>query len=133
MLLAVWLTVCLAGFVATGTAGAASLPQRIESNGGHYRIVILEGGELRRGAFNRLVFELECDGGCDGVEVKVHGAMPEHEHGMAYVPTVETCGEVQRWCVEGLRFHMPGTWEIYFDIGSRNGTLVERAQATVVL
>ncbi len=127
------LAACLAGFAAASAASAASLPQRIESNGGRYRIAVLEGGELRRGAFNRLVFELECEGGCEGVEVNVHGAMPEHEHGMAYVPTVRRCGEGQRWCVEGLRFHMPGTWEIYFDIGSRNGSIVERAQATMDL
>jgi hypothetical protein len=116
-----------------GASSGASLPERIESNSGHYRVAIVDGRELRRGAFNRIEFQLECDGGCEGVEIKVHGAMPAHGHGLDYVPTVEPCADGRHWCVNGLRLHMPGTWEIYFDIGSPDGSSVERAQATVDL
>ena len=36
-----------------------------------------------------------------------------------------------RFEVSGLRLHMPGRWEIYFDIG--RGAIIERAQVDIDL
>ena len=57
-------------------------------------------------------------------------AMPQHGHGMNVKPTVKSLGG-GRFRVEGMLFHMPGSWELYLDL-VRAGVL-ERAQGTVTL
>jgi cytochrome c peroxidase len=47
--------------------------------------------------------------------LKVDAHMPEHRHGMNYAPTVKPIGAA-RWKVEGLMFHMPGRWQLVFEI-----------------
>ena len=44
----------------------------------------------------------------------VDATMPAHRHGMNYRPTLTALGG-GRWRVEGLLFHMPGTWELRVD------------------
>jgi YtkA-like protein len=61
--------------------------------------------------------------------VSVDAGMPEHGHGMNQVPVVTPLAG--RFHVEGMRFHMPGRWEMYFDI--TRGALTERAQVEVML
>ena len=41
--------------------------------------------------------------------------MPEHKHGMNYRPTIVSLGS-GRYRVEGMVFHMPGRWELAFDV-----------------
>jgi len=60
----------------------------------------------------------------------VDARMPQHRHGMNRQPLVTARGDGS-FLVEGLLFHMPGKWEIYFDI-SFNG-VTERVQKTVEL
>jgi hypothetical protein len=48
-------------------------------------------------------------------QVRVDAVMPEHKHGMNYRPTVTTVGD-GRFRAEGLLLHMPGLWEIRFDL-----------------
>jgi len=47
-----------------------------------------------------------------GADIAIAGGLPEHDHGLASSPraTEELGGGDYR--VEGLRFHMPGRWEI---------------------
>jgi hypothetical protein len=47
--------------------------------------------------------------------VRVDATMPEHKHGMNYAPTLEATGN-GRYRVDGLLFHMPGSWEVAFDV-----------------
>jgi hypothetical protein len=48
-------------------------------------------------------------------EVRVDATMPEHQHGMNYRPSVAVRGGgVYR--AEGLLFHMPGRWELVFEL-----------------
>jgi hypothetical protein len=50
-------------------------------------------------------------------EVQVDAHMPEHRHGMNYRPGIRSLGAgVYR--AEGLMFHMPGRWELVFDVRS---------------
>jgi hypothetical protein len=58
------------------------------------------------------------------VSLKVDAAMPEHRHGMTTQPRV-TRGEGGWFHVDGMMFHMPGHWEIYFDV--IEGAVSERA------
>ena len=65
-----------------------------------------------------------------GASLAVDAAMPEHGHGMNRVPVVTEAGD-GGYAVEGLLFHMPGRWELYFDV--TEGAVTERAQVEVVL
>lgn len=63
-----------------------------------------------------------------GLRVDAH--MPEHRHGMNYRTTVTALGE-SRYRAAGLLFHMPGRWQLVFDLAA--GPAIERLTADVVL
>ena len=79
------------------------------------------------------------------VILDVDATMPEHHHGMSLKPQVRAIGgpAVQdllpghgalgdgRFEVRGMLFHMPGRWEIHFDI--THGAITERAQIEIEL
>ncbi|WP_418317056.1 hypothetical protein [Piscinibacter sakaiensis] len=46
---------------------------------------------------------------------RIDATMPEHRHGMNYRPLLQPLGN-GRWRVEGLMWHMPGRWEMVFDL-----------------
>jgi len=58
-----------------------------------------------------------CPGGSSGVPgaVRVDASMPEHRHGMNYRPVV-TPKPAALYRAEGLLFHMPGRWDLTFDV-----------------
>ena len=53
--------------------------------------------------------------------VRVDAHMPEHRHGMNYAAQVKPLGP-GRWRAEGLMFHMPGKWELVFEIRAAGKT-----------
>lgn len=53
--------------------------------------------------------------------VRVDASMPAHKHGMNYRPTITRTGE-GNFRAEGLLFHMPGRWELAFDVVTSSGT-----------
>ncbi len=55
--------------------------------------------------------------GAEAESLKVDAHMPEHRHGMNHAPKVTALG-AQRWRAEGLMFHMPGKWELVFELRS---------------
>jgi hypothetical protein len=59
--------------------------------------------------------------------LRVDAAMPEHRHGMNYRPVVVARG-AGTYRADGLMFHMPGRWDLHFDLVTRDGT--ERITAT---
>jgi hypothetical protein len=48
-------------------------------------------------------------------EVRVDATMPEHKHGMNYRPSIKMLVPGQ-YRAEGLMFHMPGRWELVFEL-----------------
>ena len=60
----------------------------------------------------------------------VDANMPEHRHGMNYRATIVAKGD-GRFRAEGLLFHMPGRWEITFDV--RSGDDSERLTHDIIL
>jgi hypothetical protein len=48
-------------------------------------------------------------------ELRVDATMPEHKHGMNYQPSVKALSPGQ-YRAEGLMFHMPGRWELVFEL-----------------
>ena len=63
------------------------------------------------------------------VQLQVDADMPEHRHGMNTSPEVVANNGVFE--VSGMLFHMPGYWELYFDV--TNDGLTERAQSSMEL
>jgi hypothetical protein len=51
------------------------------------------------------------------INLRVDAFMPEHRHGMNYRASVAPRGD-GRFVVEGLLFHMPGRWQLVFDVES---------------
>jgi hypothetical protein len=54
----------------------------------------------------------------NAVLTRVDATMPEHQHGMNYRPSIRRIGDENdgRWRANGLMFHMPGRWEMRFDV-----------------
>jgi hypothetical protein len=115
---------------ATATAPA----QAIASSGGSYTVRFsppaadLPVNEL----FTLQVTILDGSGAVPATDVTlaVDAAMPAHRHGMNTAPQVRQSGP-GRFTVEGMLLHMPGDWELYFDI--TRGAVTERAQVAVAL
>ena len=61
--------------------------------------------------------------------VRVDARMPEHNHGMNYKASIKSDGAGQ-YHAEGLMFHMPGRWELLFEL---RGGETERLVAEVML
>ena len=53
--------------------------------------------------------------------VRVDAHMPEHRHGMNYKAQV-VAASGGRYQADGLMFHMPGRWELIFDVRSSGRT-----------
>src|SRR6185369_3964494 len=53
--------------------------------------------------------------------LKVDAQMPEHRHGMNYAPAVKALGP-GHWRADGLMFHMPGKWELAFEVTAGGAT-----------
>src|SRR5919198_1855762 len=53
--------------------------------------------------------------------LKVDAQMPEHRRGMNYAPKVKTL-EPGHWRAEGLMLHMPGRWELVFELRAAGQT-----------
>jgi hypothetical protein len=105
----------------------------LASNAGHYLVRYrttpdpIPWGE----PFELDVWVLGADGrALDDVSLSIDAAMPEHGHGMKRVPVVSAAGH-GGFGVGGMLFHMPGHWELYFDL--TRGALTERAQVDVEL
>lgn len=62
--------------------------------------------------------------------VQVDATMPEHKHGMNYAPNITKTGP-DRYRADGLMFHMPGRWELTFELRS-NGQTEKLARSIVV-
>jgi hypothetical protein len=64
-------------------------------------------------------------------DVRVDANMPEHRHGMNYRPVVTTRPS-GAYHAEGLMFHMPGRWDLTFDVVTASGA-TERLTGTMQL
>ncbi len=47
-----------------------------------------------------------------GADLTVEGGMPDHDHGLPTSPRVTRYLGDGKYLLEGMRFHMPGAWEI---------------------
>ena len=68
--------------------------------------------------------------GSVATELAIDANMPDHRHGMNYRPTIAPLGD-RRFRADGLMFHMPGRWQLVFDVGT--GARRERLTAELVV
>lgn len=109
LLLALPLAAAMAGCDATPSSAPAESPVAIEYP---------EGGPPLNRHFGFVV-----DTG-DAELVGVNADMPAHGHGINTVPEYRRLAD-GRWRVDGMLLHMPGAWELYFDLRRPDGE-VER-------
>ena len=65
-----------------------------------------------------------------GAGFRVDAQMPEHRHGMNYRPRV-FAEDDGLYVAEGLLFHMPGRWQLLFDV--ERGGRTERLATDIEL
>ncbi len=104
----------------------------ILSNGGTYRVIFqpLVGAVPQNEIFDLEVHVLEAGERILSREIELafDAEMPAHQHGMVTEPKVEG-PDGGRFLVTGVLLHMPGIWQLYFDI-TRSGR-TERAQVAI--
>lgn len=71
-------------------------------------------GAIASGAFFELDVAVCTADGAPGTLTAVDATMPAHGHGMNYKPVVTETAP-GRYRVEGLMFHMTGSWQFRFD------------------
>ena len=54
-------------------------------------------------------------------EIAVDGGMPRHGHGLPTAPAVTQALGDGRYLIEGMKFNMPGWWEIELHVDGRAG------------
>ena len=123
--------VAFAGAVlAAPIASACELPARGErfETPGHQLALATEPSVVRPGTFFAVVLAV-CprDGKATVESVRIDARMPDHRHGMNYVPRVAAAGP-GLYRAEGFMFHMPGRWEFVVEL--RGGGRSERATLT---
>lgn len=61
-----------------------------------------------------------------GASIAVQGGMPAHDHGLPTSPRVIAETGEGEYLLEGMRFHMPGTWaiEITIEAGGKRDIVV---------
>lgn len=57
-----------------------------------------------------------------GAEISVEGGMPLHDHGLPTQPQILAEVAPGRYPLEGMRFHMPGPWQLVFTIRRDDNT-----------
>ncbi len=60
-------------------------------------------------------------------ELNLSGGMPEHDHGMPTAPQITGQLENGDYLLEGMRFHMPGAWQLLIEL-----IIDDRAQTAVI-
>jgi hypothetical protein len=118
--LASWLVAVAALAALCACAGpGAGAPVWVEGATRDGRIEVLwraEGGRLEAHRITTLDVELRRDGRpFEGVQLAVSAWMPDHGHGTNLDPATTELG-AGRYRVEGVLLHMPGLWELFFDV-----------------
>lgn len=116
---------------ADGQTGATE----VRSNGGAYfvRFETIPSPIPTNELFSMRVQVLDESGhalATEGISLSADAAMPHHHHGMNVRPRVSR-NDDGSFLVRGMQLHMPGYWEIYFDI-TRDGR-TERAQYNLTI
>jgi tripartite motif-containing protein 71 len=120
--------------IASSHSSLSTNGARETSNGGHYLLTFEPSAKpiaLNEEFRLRLrIVDARTGGPARGVNLRVTATMPAHYHGMNREPRVRQLAD-GTWEVENMLLHMPGQWQINFDIGE--GAATERAQLDVTV
>ena len=112
---------------------ASAGPLKLESNGGLYTLSVEGVDQLDAREFHALQITVNCrPRRCERLDLRFTARMPDHGHGQNYAPKVSQQAP-GRFRVEGVRFHMPGYWEVYLDLVDRESAMLERTQFSLEL
>jgi len=119
--------------VGCGESGVGSPGRTVVSNGGNYSVSYeTTPATIPMNEPFTVVFRVSPKSGAAAADLKaeIDARMPAHGHGMNRAPKLSKTadGAIK---AEGMLFHMPGHWEMYFDI--TEGGRSERAQVDVQL
>ncbi|HVR85452.1 MAG TPA: FixH family protein [Planctomycetota bacterium] len=111
---------------------SACPPQPILSNWGGYRVTYRPStGTIPLNEPFDIRFSIEpIASTAEGADVAVDAEMPAHHHGMTRSPQVSRVGKGS-YLATGLLFHMPGHWQLHFDITQDGRT--DRAEVGIDL
>ena len=120
-----WVVLAAAALLAHGAGRAAECGAQLDARGrrqidsGTHRLAFApRPGPLAVGRhFGLDVVVCPREGSSQPVSLRVDAEMPQHRHGMNYLPTVQRLGD-GRYRVEGMMFHMPGRWRLNFDLAA---------------
>lgn len=71
------------------------------------------------GKFQDCTFQIKHLGNSiENTKVYLDGGMPLHHHGLPTAPNVTWSNKEKIYVIEGLKFSMPGKWELRFHISS---------------
>ena len=114
LLLASWLI--LAQF--SGASGAAATPVLTGTTATGIRIEIYS--DLDPLLINQIhtwhIRVLDANGAPLQAQMSISGGMPEHDHGMPTAPQITRQLDNGDYQLEGMRFHMPGLWQLLFEL-----------------
>jgi hypothetical protein len=111
--------------------GTLNAPARTVESARHALSFRAEPAPIPIGAHFSLEFRICAAPGMPMPEVvAVDARMPAHGHGMNYAPSLVRATD-GRFRAEGLMFHMPGRWELMFDLKGAAG--MDRLTAAVTV
>ncbi len=116
---------------ATASAPAEAAPLQGLTLPGGYRVGVTPVPEMIPvGRLFELDVRVETAQGdaAEDVRIRADAGMPHHGHGMNVRPVAIRTGPATHR-VQGMLFHMPGTWDIYVDV--IDGPYLERARFIV--
>ena len=97
----------------------------VKSNDGNFQITIELPDRIVVGKFYDIPVSIKCiKGECKNLKLFSSAEMPHHGHGLKYKPETLLIGG--QFVIQGINFHMPGYWHLYFDI--ERGGIFERGQ-----
>jgi hypothetical protein len=117
---------CLSWFLALGLTGPAlaAASTLVQVDGTHYQLQVQS--QLEPIAINRIhAWELELRDAqgtpVPEARITVDGGMPAHNHGLPTAPRVTEVLGPGRYLLEGVKFQMPGRWEMRFRVEADPG------------
>jgi hypothetical protein len=109
---------------AAPTSPTPGLEQSGESRRGLYRVSLRPAeGEIPIGRIHDWIVSLEDSDGrpVEPTALSVDGGMPQHGHGFVTAPRVTRKLAPGTFLVEGVKFHMAGTWTLNLGISAAAG------------
>ncbi|NNL84629.1 MAG: auxin-binding protein [Myxococcales bacterium] len=106
------------------TSPTPGLEQSGESRRGLYRVRLRPAeGEIPVGRIHDWIVSLEDSEGrpVEPTALSVDGGMPQHGHGLVTAPRVTRKLSPGTFLIEGMKFHMAGTWTLNLGISAAAG------------